>query len=109
VAVPALRLLGFARTQRLFEGTLPMAKERPDAEIPALVERLSRLVDIAASHGLVSATCLPRSIVLKRLLGREGVPSGLRIGARRAIDGEFQAHAWVDLEPRPDTTFAPLE
>lgn len=116
VAVLLLRLLGFAKTRRLFAkgivrgvaGAPSATQDRPEVEALALAESLARLVDVAVRHGFVSASCLPRSLVLNRLLAKEGVASELRIGARWAEDGTFLAHAWLDLERHPDDRFETL-
>jgi len=50
-----------------------------------------------ADHGLVRPRCLVRSVALSRMLEQRGIEgSRVRVGVRR-IDGEFSAHAWVEL------------
>lgn len=62
--------------------------------------RLARLVDIAARHHLRPMTCLPRSLVLKALLQRQGDEASLRIGVRREA-GSLRAHAWIEWAGSP--------
>lgn len=113
VAVRAgLRTTGFLRLDGRLERGLPAPSRPPD---PARAARLAALVDIAARNAHPPATCLPRALVLRRLLRAEGLPAALRIGARRAEDGALLAHAWVEsggdvVGDAPDIAqrFAPL-
>ncbi len=69
----------------------------PDAATSALGKRLALAVERAAEHGPVRATCLERAVALDRLLRRPGVTRGrIRVGVQLR-DGEFLAHAWVEL------------
>jgi hypothetical protein len=54
----------------------------------------------AADHGVMRPKCLVRSVALSRMLDKHGIQdSRVRIGVRR-LDGEFSAHAWVELGQR---------
>lgn len=55
----------------------------------------ARLVQMAARHGLVHASCLEQSLALLWLLRREGIAGELRIGVRKEA-GQLEAHAWVE-------------
>jgi hypothetical protein len=55
----------------------------------------ARMVNAAARHVWKNATCLEKSLALWYLLGRQGISSSVRIGARK-LDEKFQAHAWVE-------------
>ena len=69
----------------------------------------------AARYGLFRPQCLVRSMALSRMLTAHGITGSMvRVGVRRR-DGEFLAHAWVELggETLGDAdehvgTFAPL-
>ena len=51
----------------------------------------------AASYGVFRPQCLVRSLAIQRMLRRRGVSgSTIRIGVRLR-DGEFNAHAWVEI------------
>ncbi|MBI4915095.1 MAG: lasso peptide biosynthesis B2 protein [Acidobacteria bacterium] len=63
-------------------------------------ERLSRLVGFAARLRPRPFTCLPRSLVLQRLLLWRGVAATMRIGVRPARD-RVAAHAWLEVDGRP--------
>lgn len=64
---------------------------------PAVV---ARIVNVAANHLPFSAGCLARSLLLHRLLAREGTASMLRIGVR-LVGGRLEAHAWVECDGTP--------
>lgn len=54
----------------------------------------------AADHGIIRPKCLVRSVALSRMLDKHGIRgSRVRVGVRR-LDGEFAAHAWVELGQR---------
>ena len=53
------------------------------------------MVRAAARYGLGHPTCLQESLALWWLLGRQGIPSDLRVGVRKHAD-KFEAHAWVE-------------
>ncbi len=59
------------------------------------INRLVRLLDAAANHHPRKPTCLRRSLGLKRLLGRRGIASVLRIGVNKD-NTKINAHAWVE-------------
>ena len=53
-----------------------------------------------ADHGLLRPKCLVRAVALSRMLDQRGITgSRVRVGVRR-VDGEFAAHAWVELGQR---------
>lgn len=54
---------------------------------------------LALKYSPYWGTCLSRSILMKTLLHRQNVPTILRIGVSKA-SGDFQAHAWLELENR---------
>lgn len=63
----------------------------PKAQSTALAVR--RMAD----HGLFRPKCLVRSVALSRMLNRRGIQgSRVRVGVR-LCDGQFAAHAWVEL------------
>jgi hypothetical protein len=60
-------------------------------------KRLALAVVRAARFGVFRPQCLVRSVALSRMLEQRGIAGGLvRVGVRRR-DGEFLAHAWVEL------------
>lgn len=109
VVAVSLRLAGFQKTYRWLEGYQPT-----DVKVGGAPTGES--VDIAARNfPLYRPTCLPRSLVLWHMLRRQGEPAELHIGVRR-IDGDFNAHAWVEqggmvINDAPDVAerFVPVD
>ena len=59
--------------------------------------RLALAMVRAARFGIFRPQCLARSLALSRMLTAHGITGGVvRVGVRRD-DGEFRAHAWVEL------------
>ena len=67
----------------------------PEAATTSEVQRVCRMVLAADRHSPMRGTCLERSLALWWLLGRRGITTQLRIGARKS-EGKFEAHAWVE-------------
>lgn len=68
-----------------------------DTGTRTLASRLALAVERAAEHGPIRTTCLERAVALDRLLRGHGVTAGrIRVGVRWQ-DGQFLAHAWVEL------------
>ncbi len=62
-------------------------------------ERLALVANIAGRRGAVTATCLRQAMLLQWWLRRRGLDAKLKLGARLQ-EGQFDAHAWVELEGR---------
>jgi hypothetical protein len=60
-------------------------------------QAIARIVHGAAQWSPFRADCLPRALVLCRLLARRGLRAEFRLGAGKP-EGEFAAHAWVEHE-----------
>lgn len=60
------------------------------------IKNTVQMVQLAA-NSYPWANCLPKSLVLWRLLHRQGIDSELRIGVHRDTKA-FEAHAWVEYE-----------
>ena len=61
-------------------------------------EEILRLVDAASTRCFRGPACLPRALVAQHLLRRNGFEAQLCIGAARGSEGEFQAHAWLEVD-----------
>ena len=61
------------------------------------VERLSALAEIAACYHLTDMNCLRRTLALKRLLERRGIPTLVHIGTRLNTKG-LEGPAWLSWE-----------
>ncbi len=93
-----LRLLGLRQTQALLvrlTGNLAET-EVEIGQVNDIARNIARLVVSAARYNLISANCLPRSLVLWWLLRRNAIDAELRIGVRKQ-HGNFEAHAWVEV------------
>ena len=91
---PLPKLLRDAADVNASTAAAPARDPRPE------IERLQRLVRIAARYRLSPATCLPRALALRAMLRRRGIPAALEIGVRK--DGErLRAHAWLVHDGRP--------
>lgn len=62
--------------------------------------RTARAVRRAANYGVMRPTCLVRAVALSRMLEKRGIRgSRVRVGVQQE-NGEFSAHAWVQLGGR---------
>jgi hypothetical protein len=96
----SLRGAGLRRTQRLLGVDEDAAAPTVTPAAAASAQRLAQLAAIAGRHGLYANTCLRQALAVQWWLRRRGLPSQLRIGARR--NGEtLDAHAWVELGGTP--------
>lgn len=92
-----LRLFGLAR----FGGWLDRSSAKSPSGAPiTFAVTLGRLVNAAANHSPVRATCLTRSLLLRWMLRRRGIDSQLRIGVRLVQDA-LEAHAWIEIAGHP--------
>ena len=94
----SLRWRGFTATQAALQRFLSNANSECDAALMSKVAAMTaHMVNAADRHGLVHPSCLAKSLTLWWLLGRQGIPSQLRIGIRKDEE-KFAAHAWVERE-----------
>jgi Transglutaminase-like superfamily len=93
----SLQLWGMQRTQQALSRLSNSGIYRTSDVLLIQIQKTSRLVEIAANYIPVWGNCLKKSLVLWFLLRRQGIVSELLIGARR-LEGEFQAHAWIEYQ-----------
>ena len=103
VALPclalALRRWGLGRVRAALARRMPSGDPELTPEGRTAPGRVAWCVHAAASYGPWPANCLQRSVLLWWYLGRRGMDGDLRIGVRRAADGEgLSFHAWVELD-----------
>lgn len=68
-----------------------------DAATMHTAQRAALAIERAAENGPIRTTCLERAVALDWLLRSRGIASGrIRVGVRW-YDGQFLAHAWVEL------------
>jgi len=92
-----LRVLGFRLVQAALHRTEGATDRRDDL---TEAQAVARIVRGAALWSPLHASCLTRSLVLCRLLHRQGLAAELRIGVNKP-GGRFEAHAWVEHEGVP--------
>ena len=96
VVALSLRWRGFRGTQAMLERFLSRGPALEDpAELDRRAAMTARMVRVADSSGLVHPSCLAKSLTLRWLLMRQGIPADLRIGIRKEND-RMAAHAWVE-------------
>ena len=99
----SLRIRGFRLTQLSLQKLLPSISSKAADSLPSAVDArvklTARMVRSATYRSFRQATCLEKSLALWWLLGRQGVLSSVRIGARKSNE-KFEAHAWVECNGR---------
>ena len=106
---PCVGVFGVAAVLRWVERSASRQPHRTyqpnptDQTHQALIEpdRMVWLVEAAATHLRLPATCLTRSLVALWLLGRSGCVATVSIGVNRDGSDSFAAHAWVSHNGRP--------
>jgi hypothetical protein len=99
-AAAAIRLRPLPRLLRDAADANAAPAPRPAADPRPEIDRLLRLVRIAARYRLRPAACLPRSLALRWMLRRRGIPAALEIGVRKD-GGRLRAHAWLVYDGAP--------
>jgi hypothetical protein len=94
----SLWVVGFKRIKAIMSRFIAadvnlVAADKSEME---MARTISRMVAIAARHGLYRANCLKQSIVIWWLLMRQGIYSEICIGIDKDPGNKFKAHAWVE-------------
>ena len=97
----SLKRRGYSATMRTLDR---LARRRARVTLlgddEARAAAVARLVYAAGARFPFRATCLPKALVLRTLLLRQGLAGELRIGVRIA-GGRLEGHAWVEHEGVP--------
>ena len=94
----SLKFRGFDATRSALRKMVLGVRQRTASDsLNKQIALTARMVNAADRHGLVHPSCLVKSLTLWWLLGREGIPSELRVGVRKE-GRNFEAHAWVERE-----------
>jgi hypothetical protein len=100
-----LRLGGFRRWKALLSKFTPKHMRHIDAKdfiggelILGTAPSIARMGEAVARSLPFKPTCLEKSLVLWWLLRRHRIPADLRIGVRKDVSGDFEAHAWVEAD-----------
>jgi hypothetical protein len=91
----SLRILDYPRTRDVMRRFVQETGRVAAPEVQ--IERVTRLVGVAARHGACRASCLCLALAVWWLLARRGVETRLKIGVRKDPTG-FSAHAWVERD-----------
>ena len=86
-----LRLFGFRRVQAVLQRPASTVGRE---DLPA-AQAIARIVRGASGWTPGHASCLTQSLVLSRLLHRQGLAADLHIGVGKP-EGRFAAHAWIE-------------
>jgi hypothetical protein len=102
--VSAMSLLWFVRIglrvvslRTVQSVTRRLGRAKPVARPRYGAGQISELVARCAVY-VPGANCLPQALTADILLRREGYDPILKIGVARGAQGEFQAHAWVEVQ-----------
>jgi transglutaminase superfamily protein len=95
-----LRVLGCRPWKEFLRPSLEQ-HEHTKTPFPSMLklDRARRIahLQLASEHCLFfRPTCLEHSVVLQRLLAKEGIEGRFRLGARKD-NGDFKAHAWIEV------------
>jgi hypothetical protein len=91
-----LRLAGLRRWRERIMRQTPAQVRATTAANLGVGRRIAAIQEAVSRHLPWQPTCLEKSLVLWRQLGRRGIAAELRIGARKEA-GRFEAHAWVEI------------
>jgi len=70
---------------------------------------IAKLVELGNNrYSFYPADCLTRGLVVQYFLTRHGVESKLCLGVR-TITGQFEAHAWVEVDKTPLNEVEPVQ
>jgi hypothetical protein len=89
--------------RRLARGASPEEIVRPPSgqmahPDPALIARVGWAIPRAAAVVPWRSDCLRQATAARRWLGQAGIPTEIRLGARKDEAGRFHAHAWLICE-----------
>lgn len=93
VARTALTILPFASVWKHYNKHVEQDSDTR-AYVDQTVKTVAQAVERIANH-IPGTACLPRALVVQKMLYNYGYRSQIHIGARKDDDGQFTAHAWV--------------
>lgn len=96
-----LRTQGFKKAYGWANGGSSMPPQKTGDSLNRPIQ-LGKLINFAALHGLYHAKCLCRSLVLLKVLRKEGFAGELKVGVSSESGGKppsiLDAHAWVECD-----------
>jgi hypothetical protein len=84
-----LYLIPFNRIQR----SLERSNNKTANEVP--VHKLIWAVQTVSNY-IPQATCLTKALTAQKLLKKYGYISQIKIGVNKDVEGQFEAHAWLE-------------
>lgn len=106
IAIIAAQLLVWTRPLGRFVSDAPISSTGDREPVSARSRqwrdafRTARAVRRAANYGVIRPKCLVRAVALTRMLEKRGIyNSRIRVGVQQE-NGQFSAHAWVELGER---------
>jgi hypothetical protein len=93
----ALRFVPFRRVQRLASFSVRSSKCKVRSSACPAPERITWAVK-AAARRIPGTNCLPQALVTQLLLARNGYAASVQVGVAKSVEGQFEAHAWVESE-----------
>jgi hypothetical protein len=107
-ATVMLPVTGLRLRSRGFKKVYSWANGRSNHHSAAIADaagrsaHLGKMINFVALNGLYRANCLCRSLVLLRVMQREGLPGELKIGVPKDRNARslsiLDAHAWVESQ-----------
>jgi Transglutaminase-like superfamily len=93
-----LKSRGLKRTAAALAARSDRPRRAADREVATSI---AEAVSLVAGRKVVGALCLGRSLLLWYLLRRRGMDAELVVGTKSAVDDQWMAHAWVELDSQP--------
>lgn len=90
-----LWILPFSYFQRNLK-TIPEEYSQRDEEF---INRVRWAVMVARQY-IPMATCLTQALTAYQQLNKRNYPSTVKIGVVKGNEGEFEAHAWLEIDDR---------
>ena len=91
-----LRLFRWKPSVEHLASSSPVCRSVDSARVAATV----RAMESASRRLPFESTCLIKALAVRRMLGRDGAATSLRLGVAKGVRGEFEAHAWLELDGR---------
>ena len=92
-----LRVLPFNRLMGFIQKHPTRQLRKEPNEIKSRLAEIRRLAEAVFRHYPLNLTCLKKALVLKSLLGRQGMVTDLKIGLKKEGD-LLKAHAWLEQD-----------
>lgn len=95
LAKAAVAVLPFSALQAYI--TMPACSGTNASDAPR-IQRVCRTVRRVALRPRLWAVCLPQALAAHWMLRRRGIPSSIRFGVQRPVEGQLAAHAWLCVD-----------